>query len=490
MKIKSPRTPRKRKVLSPRAQELDIVEASRAGLGGPLAHQGQSSKVESRLRCDPMEMGGHEETANRREALLPTPAPSSGKSWASIVDGGRLQANMDMPPLEKKEMDGKRRLTISQQSYEVLCQPFRFSAIATLAGGAGKGRLDYSFIFTSLKTLWPEIADLRFTSVGKGLFLLCTSSEADLHLILSPGRWYVGGRLLIANQWHPGMPMRIESSNKVRIWIRLPDLPVEWWNPRIFTDIAELIGGSFVEADDYTRHLQRFGFARIRIEIPLGFCPTSEIELEISGGKVFAQSIEYETKVKYCIKCGSTAHFDGSCTPSEAPVEGEKLTTNGWQTVKTPRRRSYNKEKEIPTKQNKFQALELLEESETTGDRPAIRPDERDLGCKEGEAQGAHKTGEENRAEVGVTLVAPSSQLGTEESDSTAKLGGHMQESSDLSMLEVSAARQDGPSLDKMDEGVAEAKSFSDAMEEESEDGCSEDQMASREGTGGGHPCL
>ncbi|KAF3795111.1 hypothetical protein EJ110_NYTH06015 [Nymphaea thermarum] len=229
-------------VLSPRAQELDIVEASRAGLGGPLAHQGQSSKVESRLRCDPMEMGGHEETANRREALLPTPAPSSGKSWASIVDGGRLQANMDMPPLEKKEMDGKRRLTISQQSYEVLCQPFRFSAIATLAGGAGKGRLDYSFIFTSLKTLWPEIADLRFTSVGKGLFLLRTSSEADLHLILSPGRWYVGGRLLIANQWHPGMPMRIESSNKVRIWIRLPDLPVEWWNPRIFTDIAELIG--------------------------------------------------------------------------------------------------------------------------------------------------------------------------------------------------------------------------------------------------------
>ncbi|KAF3782377.1 hypothetical protein EJ110_NYTH34512 [Nymphaea thermarum] len=423
-----------------------------------------------------MEMGGPEDSANGREALLPSPAPNNGKSWASIVDGGRLQANMDMPPLEKKEMDGKRRLTISQQSYEVLCQPFRFSAIATLTGGAGKGRLYYSFIFASLKTLWPEVADLRFTSVGKDMFLLRTSSEADLHLILSPGRWYVGGKLLIANQWHPGMPMRIESSNRVRIWIRLPDLPVEWWNPRIFTDIADLIGASFVEADDYARHLQRFGFARIKIEIPLGLCPTSEIELEISGGKVFVQSIE---------------------------------------------RRPYNKEKEIPTKQNKFQALVLQDETETNGESPTKQPDERDLGCKEGEVQGSHKSGDENMAEAGVTPVALSTQLGTDvnglkvfsnsyttekakkrtfkhkevngikkrsnpskESDSTEKLDGHLQESRNLSMVEVTAAHQEGQTLDEMDVGVVEAKSFSDAMEEENEDDCAEDQMASWEGRG------
>ncbi|KAF3779911.1 hypothetical protein EJ110_NYTH40360 [Nymphaea thermarum] len=393
---------------------LDIVEATIAGLGGPLAYQGHPSVVEHRLRTDSMEMGAPEDSVNGRDVLMPSVSPSkNGKSWASIVDGGRYQANLDMPPLEKKELDGKRRLTISQQLYEVLCQPFRFSAIATLAGGAGKGRLDYSFIFASLKTLWTEVADLRFTSVGKGMFLLRTSSEADLHLILSPGRWYVGGRLLIANQWHPGMPLRIESSNRVRIWIRLPELPMEWWNPRIFTDIADLIGGSYVEADDYTRHLQRFGFACIRIEVPLGFSPTSEIELEISGGKVFVQSIEYETKVKYCQKCGSTAHFDGTCISSEAIKEGEKQKMNGWQTVKTPRRRPNNKENELPAKPNKFQALVHLDESETNGDSPVKRPDERDLGRNEGEAQDSHKSGDENRVEAGVTPDALSTQPGT-----------------------------------------------------------------------------
>ncbi|KAF3782443.1 putative ribonuclease H protein [Nymphaea thermarum] len=312
-----------------------------------------------------MLMGDAGDQVCEGEALPTLTSPSKAKSWAAVVNGDRPAAEINMPPLEKKEVDGIKRLVISQQSYEVFCQPFKFSAIATLAGGAGKGRLDYSFIFTSLRSIWPGVAHLRFTSVGKGMFLIRTSSEDDLNFILSPGRWYVGGRLLIANQWHPGMPMRIESSSRVRIWIRLPEVPVEWWNPRVFTDIAELIGGAFVEADEYTRHIQRLGFARIKIEIPLEFCPLSEIELEVAGGKVVAQSIEYETKVKYCQKCGSTGHFDGSCQFAEASKDGAKVAPNAWHLVKVPKRRPpFNKVKEnLQLKQNKFEALsQLLEE--------------------------------------------------------------------------------------------------------------------------------
>ncbi|KAF3779278.1 hypothetical protein EJ110_NYTH32147 [Nymphaea thermarum] len=286
-----------------------------------------------------MLMGDAGDQVCEGEALPMLTGPSKEKSWAAVVNGERPAAEINMPPLEKKEVDGIKR--------------------------AGKGRLDYSFIFTSLRSIWSGVAHLRFTSVGKGMFLIRTSSEDDLNFILSPGRWYVGGRLLIANQWHPGMPMRIESSSRVRIWIRLPELPVEWWNPRVFTDIAELISGAFVEADKYTRHIQRLGFARIKIEIPLGFCPLSEIELEVARGKVVAQSIEYETKVKYCQKCGSTGHFDGSCQFAEAPKDGAKVAPNAWHLVKVPKRRPpFNKVKEnLQLKQNKFEALsQLLEE--------------------------------------------------------------------------------------------------------------------------------
>ncbi|KAF3791601.1 hypothetical protein EJ110_NYTH14057 [Nymphaea thermarum] len=317
-----------------------------------------------------------------------------------------------MPPLEKKEVEGKRRLVITQQSYAVLCQPFRFSAIATLAGGAGRGRLDYSFIFASLRSQWSGIKDLRFTSMGKGMFLVRTSSDDDLQLLLSPGKWYVGGRLLIANQWHPGMPMRIESFNRVQIWIRLPDLPMEWWNHRIFTDIAELIGGTFVEADEYTKHLQRFGFARLKVEIPLGFKPIPEIELEIAGGKMFIQVIEYETKVKYCQKCGSTAHFDGSCSVTEVHKEGDQRPVNAWHLVKTSKRRPHpNKSvRELQPKLNKFEALSTMVEDSADGDSTR-------------RCEGKTETGSERetRQEAGKTIAGYNSQAGI----ASPSLGSH-----------------------------------------------------------------
>ncbi|KAF3784044.1 hypothetical protein EJ110_NYTH28910 [Nymphaea thermarum] len=366
---------------------------------------------------------------------------------------------MSLPPLEKTEISGKKRLVITPQSYERLCQPFQFSAIATLAGGDRKGRLHYSYIFASIKNLWQGVAgvaDLRFTSVVQGMFLLLTSSEAYLKFILSPCRWYVGGRLLIANQWHPGMPMMIESSNQVRIWIRLLNLPVEWWNPRIFTDIAELIGGSFVEADEYTKHLHRFGFARIKIEIPLGFSPIPEIEMEISGGKIFVQTIEYET-VKYCTKCGSTAHFEGSCVVRVAATEGEKVTPNGTEEGPTPV--ALPKQQGVEDVQGPHAALVS---SRTTPSTP------KDIVCF---------------ATTGPNLPLESNNTRMFEKVKKRTLK-HRKENIDPTMMEVTPVLEDGLFSDDMDVGNVMAKASIEAMEDDNEDDTSKDLMGSREGRG------
>ncbi|KAF3778018.1 hypothetical protein EJ110_NYTH44546 [Nymphaea thermarum] len=186
------------------SEGFSIVAGAFAGLVGPQAQLGLLRMGESEGEGVPMLLGDVGDQVCEGEALPSLASSSKEKSWAAVVNGERPAAEINMPPLEKKEVAGIKRLVISQQSYELLCQPFKFSAITTFAGRAGKGRLDYSFIFTSLRSIWPGVAHLRFTSVGKGMFLICTSSENDLKFILSPGRWYVGGRLLIANQWHPG----------------------------------------------------------------------------------------------------------------------------------------------------------------------------------------------------------------------------------------------------------------------------------------------
>ncbi|KAF3777547.1 hypothetical protein EJ110_NYTH45521 [Nymphaea thermarum] len=440
-----------------------------------------------------MLLGDAEDKVCVADALPSLASPSKDKSWAAIVNGGGPTAEINMTPLEKKEVAGTRRLLISQQSYEVLCQPFKFSAIATLAGGARKGRLDYSFIFTSLRSIWSGIADLRFTSVGKGMFLLRTSSEDDLKFILSPGRWYVEGRLLIANQWDPSMPMRIESSSRVRIWIRLSELPVEWWNPRVFTDIADLIGGAFV------KQMSTQGISR--------------------GEKVFVQSIEYETKVKYCQKCGSTAHFDGSCTLTEASKEGEKVAPNAWHLVKVPKRRPQpNKIKEnLQLKQNKFEALSQLPKEKADG---VSSHDERQY------ASQLRRVVVTNNAHASINLVSHDFQNGRAEGldpktsnppKSTAtgnspnpldgynkakpaekakkrslkhREGGGQQANQDISMMGADQGSQEDFPLDEMETTIDEGQTGSHDLADVQDGDLANTRLASWEGREHGQPFL
>ncbi|KAF3781584.1 hypothetical protein EJ110_NYTH36575 [Nymphaea thermarum] len=195
------------------------------------------------------------------------------------------------------------------------------------------------------------------------------SNEDDLQMILVPGRWKVGGRVLVANRWRPGMPLKLESSSKVRIWVLLPDLQPEVWRNGIFQMLARIMGATFVEADAFTMEVASLGYARVLLEVPLGFYPVNEVRVSFEEGVALVQSIEYESKVRYCRKCGATSHFTFACddlkqSPSTdtADVEDGKA----WMAVKSPKRRSFFLNKMVgPTNEaNRFSALHCMPERE------------------------------------------------------------------------------------------------------------------------------
>ncbi|KAF3778363.1 hypothetical protein EJ110_NYTH32774 [Nymphaea thermarum] len=102
--------------------------------------------------------------------------------------------------------------------------------------------------------------------------------------------WSDADRPLVTNRWKPGDPLRVEASSKVRMWIRLPELPMEMWNTRLFNDVADMVGATYY---------QRFGFARLLVQVPIGFTPISEVALEVDDDLLVSQFIEYESKLKY-----------------------------------------------------------------------------------------------------------------------------------------------------------------------------------------------
>ncbi|KAF3777941.1 hypothetical protein EJ110_NYTH40203 [Nymphaea thermarum] len=291
-------------------------------------------EADALMTCSAMEEGG--DGVMQPASVIKEASAHKGPSWASIVEGEKLQDEDYLKEVHIREVDGVKELFVSKSAHEHLKAPFRFTAIATLSGCRSSNR---------------------------------ASSEADLQMILAPGRWKVGGRVLVANRWKPGMPLKLKSSSRVRIWVRLPDLPPELWRTGIFHRLANMMGATFVEADAFTKDVASLGYARLLLEVPLGFHPVNEVMVSFEEGAALVQSIEYESKVRYCRKCGATSHFTFACdevkqSPSTHTVESED--GKAWMAVKSPKRRSFSLNKSVgPANQaNRFSILHSVPERE------------------------------------------------------------------------------------------------------------------------------
>ncbi|KAF3775692.1 hypothetical protein EJ110_NYTH48463 [Nymphaea thermarum] len=247
---------------------------------GHASHEASDNDNQRNLRCH----NGASKVDQVKETFKQA-AQAMTKTWTYVVNGESHKEVCNIPSLEIKDMDGRKTLLISNAAYKAMTRPFDFAAIATLAGGLGRGRLDYPFIFETLKRQWMHIPSVQFTTVGKGNFLIRTQTEQELLEILRPGTWKVGGHFLTANRWSPGIEMRVATSSKVCIWIRLSNLPVFMWNERTLADIAMVMDARLVGMNPCTKRMDKHNFACILVEVPLGFVPTSEILLAFEDGK-------------------------------------------------------------------------------------------------------------------------------------------------------------------------------------------------------------
>ncbi|KAF3780779.1 hypothetical protein EJ110_NYTH38500 [Nymphaea thermarum] len=201
------------------------------------------------------------------------------KTWTSVVNGESQKEVCNIPSLEIKDMDGRKTFLISNAAYKAMTRPFDFAVVATLAEGSGRGRLDYPFVFETLKRQWTHLPSVKFTIVGKGNFLIRTQIEQELLEILRPGTWKVGSHFLTANRWFPRMKMRVAASSKVRIWIRLPNLPLF---KRALVDISMVMDARLVGMNHCTK-------------CKVGFVPTSEISLAFEDGRRNSSPATLET---------------------------------------------------------------------------------------------------------------------------------------------------------------------------------------------------
>jgi len=112
--------------------------------------------------------------------------------------------------------------------------------------------------------------------------------------------------------WTKDFTPKAQTQTHAQIWVRLMQLPQEYWGKQTIFEIASGLGTPLT-IDDATQN-RRFGlFARVLIDVDLSEKMYESVIIE-SEGHALAIVIQYERHPLFCAHCKSICHNIQSCS--------------------------------------------------------------------------------------------------------------------------------------------------------------------------------
>lgn len=143
--------------------------------------------------------------------------------------------------------------------------------------------------------------------MGFGFLIVKFHEKEDRHWVLREDPWFVNQRFLAIRMWEPYFSPAKATFSSVAVWMRLPSLPKEFYNPVLIKRAINQIG-PLLRVDEFTASGTRSQFAR--------FCVQIDLEVPISSciwiGK-WKQIIQVEGIDKICFHCGIIGHRKENC---------------------------------------------------------------------------------------------------------------------------------------------------------------------------------
>lgn len=104
---------------------------------------------------------------------------------------------------------------------------------------------------------------------------------------LQKGPWFINGAFLLVQKWHPNFVASTATESYLAIWVRLLELPIEYYNHTILSKIGGKLG-KLGKTDICTSTTLRGRYVRICVEVSLGILVKSHIyigQLKKKNGK-------------------------------------------------------------------------------------------------------------------------------------------------------------------------------------------------------------
>ncbi|PKU61276.1 hypothetical protein MA16_Dca028216 [Dendrobium catenatum] len=129
-------------------------------------------------------------------------------------------------------------------------------------------RISFPFLLEELKRRWSYVGEFEIITVGPNTVICIFQSSAARDAVLFSGPWIIAGNIIGMDRWDSSCSPNSLHGLRSPIWIRLPQLPLIYWDINNITRIANSLGEP-LWMDSHTSKWGRSSFARICVKIDL-----------------------------------------------------------------------------------------------------------------------------------------------------------------------------------------------------------------------------
>jgi hypothetical protein len=193
-------------------------------------------------------------------------------------------------------------------------------------------KLGMAYLKSWVHNYWlPDISKIpHIILLTRGWFTFVLSSTANVDWVLKKV-WSIIATPTLLKFWTPTFDVKCEWVDEEPIWVRLPSLPMQYWNTHQFVAIGNILG-SYLEADMSFEVTGLMKVAHILFLINLRKGLYQDLLIESTVGD-FVQTLDYEGIPFRCHRCHVYGNSVENCPIS---IKGKDRMTRGTSSSISP----------------------------------------------------------------------------------------------------------------------------------------------------------
>lgn len=232
-----------------------------------------------------------------------------GKTFAQILNNS---CDIPMSQLPRPCCKGDAiTVTIHEEDYKAGLERCKFNLHGRLILTKGDILIKFTDLKAKLSFIWKSIEPWNMTSLGKGYYEFSFSSMDDQRSVWSMGSWSLKPGFICMSSWTPDFKPSVQRQTHAQCWVRISNLPQEYWCSRIFFSIAAGIGVP-ISIDEATSKRNFGHYGRVLVDLDLNGVLEDKIMVEREGYAFFVY-LQYENLPAFCKNCLSIGHVVANC---------------------------------------------------------------------------------------------------------------------------------------------------------------------------------